>query len=231
MKVLDYFGKRNEAYDKDEMIRRQSSESLKKKASQNGADENGDPQAQDGKDVNTTRQLNEERNIEFQNITAAGNCEDGITNDIATTSGNKTKHNLVLKEDNVAKENSPSTKENVILHDNFAAADVNKEFQTTIKTNSQQMRLLNAITLKDYAELYPNEINMFDLRSFLTYTKDELFIKHALLTVLFKKSILDPAVIRCTSLVLEICACFVANALTFTDSYIDKRSQNPFKVI
>jgi hypothetical protein len=82
----------------------------------------------------------------------------------------------------------------------------------------------NEITLRDYMELSAKEVSVYDNRGFFTLLTYSFLLKHKLLNLFFKISILDPLWKRIVVLFSFINFLFTFNALFFTDDLIDYRA-------
>jgi hypothetical protein len=114
----------------------------------------------------------------------------------------------------------------VTLNNNYILERNTKTYNKVVPT---QIAKFNLITINDYEELEPEKLNC-DKRTFLNMLKDCCILEHSLVSLLFKKSLLDPAFIRLLKFIFNCSLQFALSAMLFTDNYIDKRLTNHNKV-
>jgi hypothetical protein len=210
--VSEYFGSRNDFYYKKSI-------KLKKQAKQ---ESNKTPD----RDTVVLR-----RNSEISlNPTDTNNINSsrGLNTERKPNDSNKeNKENTLILVDNKNNENAPGNAEQ---HNNFIGQETkNENINTNIDDNRNNMETsvkLNPITLRDYECLIPEHIPIYDLRPSDTFIKDEIHNSHRLLSVIHKKSIIDPVIIRCTKLLFHTCSSFALSALCYTDYFIQKQAEN-----
>jgi hypothetical protein len=139
-------------------------------------------------------------------------------------------------------------KDDVLQLNNNAEVCKDKETETQtnnfmIPSNDKEVNQLNLhntnnieksekiISLSDYNSLLPQDLLKYDKRTNMTFLKDILISEHSLLSLLFQKSLKNPAFIRLLRLVFSLNIQFAFNALLITDDYIDQIANNPNKVI
>jgi hypothetical protein len=96
--------------------------------------------------------------------------------------------------------------------------------QKTDITNTSQD---NEITLRDYIELTASEACKYDKRGFWSLLLESFLLKHKLLNLFFKTSLIDPLWKRILLLLTFITLASAFNALLFTDDLIEFRSMHP----
>jgi hypothetical protein len=218
-KVEDYFGKRNEIYNTNGMNLKELNSPERNVKNKNKLDETS------GK--NTSRELKDREdktnnlNLYSKYMRQNSSIELQEHHIIDTP---VTDNKLVMKE------NEGVGTDNVVLQNNFVDSQ-NCDPVKAVNINSQKEMIKNKITLRDYACLNPCYVPKYDLRTVGAYVKDEVFTKHRLLTVLKKRSILDPVIIRSTKLIFHLSSCLASSALLFTDDYIELKLRNSMKVL
>jgi hypothetical protein len=119
-----------------------------------------------------------------------------------------------------------------IQNNNFMSQENAKEASDThLKNTDNLKKSRKIIVLADYDALSPQELLKYDKRTTMTFLKDILTIEHSLLSLLFQRSLKNPAFIRLLQLTFSLSIQFAFNALLITDDYIDQRTNNPKKVI
>jgi hypothetical protein len=129
------------------------------------------------------------------------------------------KNNLALKE------NKGQVQEQVIENINNCQVNnfivlTNKEEKIDDKQNTTHNPKFHIITIKDYETLEPDQL-YFDKRSFMVMLKDSLVFDHALISLFFKRSLVDPAFLRLIKFVFELSLQLAFNALFYTDGNIE----------
>ena len=112
--------------------------------------------------------------------------------------------------------------------DNF---DVISEFASSekiliIKEKEDVIIQFYTWTEKDVELLTLEQKLKYDKRTFFQYYRDKLLTTHMLLSALFYKSLLIPQFIRISLLCTSIVLTFSFNAVFFTDSHIDTKTNN-----
>jgi hypothetical protein len=92
-----------------------------------------------------------------------------------------------------------------------------------IQIDSLSSAVKGMITIPDYEELPPDKILKLDKRTTLTYLKDLMILDHAILSLVFRKSLKDPLFIRVLQTVFSLSMQFAINAMLYTDNVIDER--------
>jgi hypothetical protein len=119
-----------------------------------------------------------------------------------------------------------------IQNNNFIIPDDVKETNVIYLHNTNNVeKTEKIISLLDYDALSPQDLLKYDNRTNSTFLKDTLTTEHSLLSLLFQKSLKNPAFIRLLQLVFSLSIQFAFNALLITDDDIDQRTNNPNKVI
>jgi hypothetical protein len=106
---------------------------------------------------------------------------------------------------------------------------INNFITESVKVTPSPVTEKKLITIKDYEELECEELYL-DERNFMTMLKDLLVLDHSLISLVYKRSLFDPAFIRLNQFAFECSLQFCFNALLFTDSYIDQRATSPNRV-
>jgi hypothetical protein len=126
--------------------------------------------------------------------------------------------------------------ERIAQHNNYLE-DINDKGNISEDNNENKIEEANVkekynspITIGDYEQLGPLDIIRYDKRSFCKYLSDKLIMDHTIVSLIFKKSLFDPLYIRILKLVFQVSLQFCANALLFTDDYIDARALDQQKV-
>jgi hypothetical protein len=118
--------------------------------------------------------------------------------------------------------------------ENTTNVKYNNYTETSSKLNNNEIihkgNTVKSISLRDYEELAQGEL-YFDKRNFITTLKDLLISEHALISLIFKRSLMDPSFIRLIKFVFEINMQFAFSAMLFTDDLIDARVNNKKAVI
>jgi hypothetical protein len=128
--------------------------------------------------------------------------------------------------------------ERVIQHNNFydnMNSEKNDDYDNKHIENKNESKLdkkeyNNPITIGDYEQLGPLDIIQYDKRPFCKYLADKLIMDHTIVSLIFKKSLFDPFYLRLLKLIFQISLQFCANALVFTDDFIDARALDKQKV-
>jgi hypothetical protein len=129
-------------------------------------------------------------------------------------------------------------RDNIIEQDNTnAIPTITNELQVNnfIQSQSDDKQLVvkktnHLISLPDYEELGPDDVLLFDKRTSTQLLKDNILTDHPIFSLIFKKSIFDPAFLRVLDLVFQYSIQFSVNAMFFTDNLIESRMSNPNKV-
>jgi hypothetical protein len=122
--------------------------------------------------------------------------------------------------------------ETEIKTNNFVIQNNDKEVNQLNSPNTINIgKIEKIITLSDYDSLSPQDLLKYDKRTNMTFLKDTLISEHSLLSLLFQKSLKNPAFIRLLRLVFSLNIQNAFNALLITDDYIDQRANDPNKVI
>jgi hypothetical protein len=108
--------------------------------------------------------------------------------------------------------------------------ELNSSHKKNTNNDMTNITVERTITLQDYEELTPAKQLTYDKRKNLSFLKDQLAIDHPLFSLLFKRSLIDPLFLRVYQLVFSLSMQFAANAMFYTDSYIDKRLNNQAQV-
>jgi hypothetical protein len=209
--VREYFGSRNDFYCKKYIkLKKQAKQESNKTPNRDAValrrnSERSLPN--DGNNINSSRGLNTERE----------------PND----SNKDNKENILILVDN---KNNENTAGDDVWRNNFIGQETkNENVNTNIdeNLNSRETSIkLNPITLRDFEYLIPEHIPIYDLRPSDTFIKDEIHNTHRLLSVIYKKSIIDPVIIRSTKLLFHTCSSFALSALCYTDYFIQKQAEN-----
>jgi hypothetical protein len=145
--------------------------------------------------------------------------------------------NLNVKTDdaNILFENK-NDEERIAQHNNYIE-DMNDKANISENNNENEIEKKpdkidyhTPITIGDYGQLGPLDIIRYDKRSFCKYLTDKLIMDHTIVSLIFKRSLFDPFFIRILKLIFQVSLQFCANALLFTDDYIDARALNQQKV-
>jgi hypothetical protein len=145
-------------------------------------------------------------------------------------------HEILVLNENKDNNNNKSlaSDEGEVQHNNFIDRSFNDNGGVIIddKDNMKayETSIKNQTTYNDYEELGPEDILEFDKRRFTKFLSDELVMNHRVVSIFFKRSIIDPQNIRLNKLVFEISLQFFTNALLFTDDYINSRAVSGLKV-
>jgi hypothetical protein len=110
---------------------------------------------------------------------------------------------------------------------------VNDDFSKPTKLGNCIMkpRETRVISVEDYEELDHDLAIELDQRSALKYLWDMLVLEHSFISLIFKRSIIDPAFLRVVKLVFALSMQFAINAMFFTDQMISNRIGNQSSVI
>jgi hypothetical protein len=114
------------------------------------------------------------------------------------------------------------------MNDKANISENNNENEAEVKCDEIDYNI--PITIGDYEQLGPIDIIQYDKRSFWKYLTDKLIMDHTIVSLIFKRSLFDPFYIRILKLVFQVSLQFYANALLFTDDYIDARALDQEKV-
>jgi hypothetical protein len=95
---------------------------------------------------------------------------------------------------------------------------------TKAKKINQTSKIKVEPTIDDLKQLTPYDALTLDKTPFFQMVSDALIDEHALICLLFKKSLLDSAWQRVMNFFLNMHLIFAINALLFSDDYIDSRS-------
>jgi hypothetical protein len=138
--------------------------------------------------------------------------------------------NTIRDEGNVLqlKENKAITTDREDIHINNV--EINESHKKNSNTNMANISVVRTITLQDYEELTPVKQLLYDKRKIFTFLKDQLALDHPLFSLIFKRSLMDPLFLRVYQLVFSLSMQFAANAMFYSDSYIDKRLINQAQV-
>jgi hypothetical protein len=125
---------------------------------------------------------------------------------------------LQLRENKMEIKNNIDNR-NEIRVNNFIVTD-------NLEKTRAEKALNNFITLQDYESLEGEESLMFDKRTYIQMLKDRLQLDHPVISLIFKKSMLDPIFIRLICFIFQYSLQFTINAMFFTDNLIATRINN-----
>jgi hypothetical protein len=138
------------------------------------------------------------------------------------------------KESNIDQDNEGDGKNEIVMNGENKTVDKTKIFvnnYTEVKpsdlkaTTDIPETISKTISLEDYEKLSPDEL-FYDKRTFFATMKDELIQDHPFISLIFKRSLIDPSHIRLINFVFEINMQFAFSAMLFTDDYIAARITN-----
>jgi hypothetical protein len=144
--------------------------------------------------------LKEDVEFEIKEVQEKQNCSEKNIFNISLASGNFNMYKTKIESKKIMEESS------------FKVIGVNS-------SKSQ-----NEITLRDYKELSAKESSLYDKRGFCRLIVDSFLLKHKLLNLFFKFSLLDPLWKRIIVLFSFINFVLTFNAVFFTDDLIDYRA-------
>lgn len=143
------------------------------------------------------------------------NCNRCISNKITTLTINSYMIKESKKDLKVEKAKSKFNYDKIKIYNQTSK----KEEDNQKKTPSKIIR-----TLKDYDSLSLEEQLKLDSRKSKDYFIEHLKYNHQILSLIYKKSLIDPLFLRYTLLLFAYSNEFTLNSLFFTDSYIDIRT-------
>ena len=101
------------------------------------------------------------------------------------------------------------------------------KINSTIVSNQEIKELpLNSYTYKDYDNMTYDEIVIMDTRDFFRFYFDRLMERHIFFTAFVLKTFIVPQALRITSFFLGVSFSFALNAIFYSDSYIQQRTQS-----
>jgi hypothetical protein len=136
--------------------------------------------------------------------------------------------NKIEEKDKNNKDNMDNI-DNIILNNNYIENNESETKKGSPETSCKS-DIKVKITIPDYNSLTMLESIKFDKRSFKGYLIDNTITHHRILGLIFIKSLFNPLFIRVNELIFEISLTFAISALLFTDTYIDERANDPYKV-
>lgn len=204
------------------------------------------------KDIVSTKKISE-NNLEFvematnnlNNISILPNFESKVEDDTIyphkLNKGQALVDNYIVNENNFLQnnnENSAISVEKTVHNHEFITQQSNKsQSDHLVKHNLSPRKILrrnnilkdkkHQLTIKDYQNLAMNEILKYDKRGFFKYIWDYLTDQHVIISLFFKKSLIEPIYIRTVFFCFALSMEFAINAILFSDAYIDKRALSP----
>jgi hypothetical protein len=167
--------------------------------------------------INSSRQLNEERNEDVHNEFNQNN------NDLTVLAANKTQEIEFKRTDIHIYNNRVYEKENVEQRPNEQYEAIQERvIESDIK--------FTEITVRDYEPLTLEEKLKYDRRSSGTYFLDSLISRNVFLSVFLKYSSIDPLYIRIATFVNILSLIFGLNVMLFSEHYIEQRAESSSKV-
>jgi hypothetical protein len=82
------------------------------------------------------------------------------------------------------------------------------------------------ITINDYFALAPIDSLIYDKRTTLQYIKDNMILQHPIVSLIFKRSFIDPLFLRILQQTFGLTLKFGINAMLYTDGYLDARTDS-----
>jgi hypothetical protein len=97
---------------------------------------------------------------------------------------------------------------------------------TAITENTTNIYKPKVITIPDYDSLAPIDCLTYDKRTNMRYIKDLMVLQHPIISLIFKKSFLDPLFLRILQLIFALTLQVGINAMLYTDGYLDARKDS-----
>jgi hypothetical protein len=131
---------------------------------------------------------------------------------------NKVENNKVLqlKDNDLAIQKT----ENNQQINNYIVQDTTQVHADIILHNSKTSLDEKIISVYDYEELNPADMIKYDKRTTYIFLKDKLITEHSLLSLIFKRSLKEPAFIRILKLNFSLSIQFALNGMLMTDDNI-----------
>lgn len=133
---------------------------------------------------------------------------------------------IILNFDKQSIINKNNNHHQVNLNNVLLITKPSKQIKSKDDIKNSSKNEVHQITLKDYTALSLKERLKYDRRSFFKYLTDHIRTEHPLISIIFKRSLLEPVFIRYSLFMYSLIMNFAINAVMFSDDYIDIRAQS-----